>query len=73
MQKTYEDITNAESEFRSNIESYSSDVKGLEDLTKGTEEYKNAIREANNEAVKLINTHKNLKYEINDDGLIEID
>jgi hypothetical protein len=48
-------------------------VEGLDKLTKGTEEYKEAVRQANNAAIELLNTYKNLKYEINDEGLIVID
>lgn len=73
VQKTYEEVQSAESEFRSNMDSYESAVDSLDELTKGTEEYKKAVVEANNAAVKLLNTHKNLKYTINEDGLIEID
>ena len=73
MKATYETVASAEQEFRSNLDTYASGVDSLENLTKGTEEYKDAVRNANNEAIKLLNTYKNLKYEINDEGLIVID
>ena len=70
---TYQTIKTEETEFRNHLTQYDSGVEGLEKLTKGTEEYKDAVRAANEEAVKLINTYKSLKYEINDEGLIVID
>ena len=73
MKATYETVASAEQEFRSHIDTYSSGVEGLDKLTKGTEEYKEAVLQANNAAVELLNTYKNLKYEINDEGLIVID
>lgn len=70
---TYDQIKASETEFRNSIDSYNSGVEGLDKLTKGTEEYKDAVRAANEEAVKLLNTYDDLNYEINEDGLIVIE
>ena len=69
----YDEVKTRETEFRNTMESYDSGVEGLDKLTKGTEEYRDAVRAANDEAVKLINSYDNLSYTINEDGLIVID
>lgn len=56
------------------ISSYEDGKKGLEELTKGTLEYREAVMKANDQAMELIKTHEELAnaYTINADGLIEI-
>ena len=71
--ETAEQIKSTEATFQSHLSEYDSGVKALEKLTKGTEDYKDAVRKANDEALELLKTHKNLKYEINSEGLIVID
>lgn len=71
IQKHYEDVKNTETEFRSNISEYQDGIEGLKELTKGTDEYKEAVRKANEEALELLKTHKNLRYTV-EDGLIKI-
>jgi hypothetical protein len=69
---TADQVKATEDDFQSKLDEYDNGVKGLENLTKGTEEYKDAVREANEAAIELLNTHKDLKYEINSEGLIVI-
>lgn len=69
----YGDIKNEYDSLKSAITSYQDVTKSLEEMQKGTVEWYEAISQANEEAMKLINTYDNLKYTINDDGLIEID
>jgi hypothetical protein len=45
---------------------YDNAVDAIKDLTKGTEEYQNAVKEANNAAMELLATNDNLKYTIED-------
>jgi hypothetical protein len=47
------------------VSGYESAKQGLDDLTKGTTEYKQAVMEANEKALELIKTNKNLSYTIN--------
>jgi hypothetical protein len=42
-------------------------------MTKGTDEWREAISKANDEAKALIKSVKGLEYTVNSDGLIEID
>ena len=69
----YNDAKAEYDDFTSTLNSYKDGVEGLEELTKGTVEYREAIVSANQEALKLIENHKNLKYSINSEGLIVID
>jgi hypothetical protein len=41
-------------------------------LVKGTDEYKETVIKANEEALKLLDTYKDLEYEVTADGLIII-
>ena len=70
---SYEEVKSSATEFRDTISKYNEGVAGLDELTKGTKEYEEAIRNANESALTLLKTYKNLKYEINEEGLIEID
>jgi hypothetical protein len=76
-QKMGEELSRAKSQydsFSSAASNYDSAISGLDGLVKGTAEYKEAVFNANEEALKLIDTYKGLKYEVDDDsGLIIID
>ena len=58
--------------FSSTASQYNDLVKSMDELTKGTVEYTEALFKANEQALELINNNKNLKYTI-EDGLIKID
>ena len=80
-----EDLTTAEQEakeaadnLRSSIEGYDSAVEKLQECKRGTEEWRDALLEANEAAVDIINTASGLSgedirdlYSRNSDGLIE--
>lgn len=53
--------------------SYNTAKDNLDDLTKGTVEYTDAVREANDAVLELINNYDGIKYSVNSDGLIELD
>jgi len=68
-QQAYENL-------KATIESYDKAYNAINTLQKGTEEWKNAIRESNIEALKLIDSLKLIKdadYTIDKDGIIRID
>ena len=83
--KAVEELTTAEQEakeaadnLRTTIESYDSAVEKLEACKRGTEEWRNALLEANEAAVNVLNTASGLSgedirdlYSRNSDGLIE--
>ena len=72
--ENYNELKAAESAFRDNISSYTEAVNSLDQLTKGTTAYKEAVIAANEEALKLLETNDNLQYTIDEEtGLIEID
>lgn len=59
--------------FTENIQTYKDAKEGMASLTRGTVEYQQAIIKANDAAMQLLNTYKDLQYTINSEGLIEID
>lgn len=59
------------SEMLNTMSEYKEGVKSLEELTKGTTEYQQAILKANEAALELINTYK-LTQQTTKDGLIQI-
>lgn len=83
--KAVEELTTAEQEakdaadnLRSSIESYDSAVEKLQSCKRGTEEWRDALLEANEAAVNVLNTASGLSgedirdlYSRNSDGLIE--
>ena len=83
--KAVEELTTAEQEakeaadnLRSAIEAYDSAIEKLEDCKRGTEEWRDALLEANEAAVNVLNTASGLSgedirdlYSRNSDGLIE--
>lgn len=82
-----EDLTNAEQEakeaadnLRSSIENYDSAVEKLQECKRGTDEWRDALLEANDAAIDVINNASGLSgediknlYSRNADGLIEFD
>ena len=60
-------------EFTSAVEAYETAASGIEGLVYGTDEFREAVINANDEALKLIDTVEGLEYSIDDDGLIIID
>ncbi len=69
----YKEAQEAQSQFASNLDNYKNAKTGLAALTEGTTEYKEKLLEANAAALELIQNYNNLKYSINNEGLIEID
>ena len=66
-------VQQAYTDFASKTDAYKDAKKGLSELTKGTEEYEDAILKANEAAMDLLNSYEGLQYTINSDGLIVID
>lgn len=64
--EAYEDL-------RDTIESYDSAVESLEGLTKGTDEFTDAVMEANEAARKLIDTYGLTSTGVDENGVIQID
>lgn len=60
-------------DFQKTISSYETAIEGLDKLVKGTDEYRDAIREANEQAKALIESQQDLEgqYHYNTEGLIE--
>ena len=63
--------TSAE-ELKNTFDSYDSAVNAIKECTKGTQEYYEALNNANQAALELINNNPEIKYSTNNDGLIEI-
>lgn len=61
---SYDNAKAAAKNFNNQTDTYNNARNALEDLTQGTEEYANAILTANDAAMQLLETNKNLKYEI---------
>lgn len=73
-QENYDKQKESYNTFKASADEYNSAIEGLEKLTKGTVEYEEAVQKANEQALKLLETNKNLSYEYNSEtGLIEID
>ena len=53
-------------EFNNQVSTFESASKGIEGLTKGTQEYRDAVFEANQAAMALIESNSSLKYSIKD-------
>jgi hypothetical protein len=66
LENTYNTVKAAHDEFMNKASNYDNAVDAIKDLTKGTEEYQNAVKEANNAAMELLATNDNLKYTIED-------
>lgn len=61
--------------FKEATSDYQDSIDAIDQLTKGTQEYKKAVEEANEKARELIETYglKQSDYELNAEGIIEID
>lgn len=68
----YQSMLEAKNAFDSNVTKYDEAKRGIEGLTEGTTEYINAVREANDVALELIKNNHDLKYSVDDNGLINI-
>ena len=73
LKESYQGIKVEYDNLKNTISDYSSAREGIDELTKGTVEFKQAIFEANEKASELINNYDGLQYSVNSDGLIEID
>lgn len=69
----YQKASEAYQQFTGNLNAYESAQKGLEGLTEGTEEYRQAVLKANEAAMELLNTYEGLTYTTDKNGLITID
>ena len=69
----YSNAKDSYNSFISATEGYKTAVNGIKELTRGTDEYNEAIKAANEEATKLLDTYEGLQYTVDDDGLILID
>lgn len=68
----HEKVAQATEQFKNNINSYKEATNALNDLTTGTLKYQEALLKANEQALDLIQNHKDLKYTI-ENGQIIID
>lgn len=69
-----DEATNKFKELKDAVSDYENGVKSLADLTKGTQEFEDAIEKANEAAKKLIKTYNIKNWSIDQDtGLIKID
>lgn len=69
----YEDATAAVEEFKSAASNYQDCIDEIAELTRGTDEYTQAVLRANEAAEQLLDNNPNIKYSIGSDGLINID
>ena len=74
MKKVYEETKKAAEELKSTIDDYNDSINAMEDLKKGTLAYKEALMEANEKALELLNTYDFLSQYMsrNNEGLIVI-
>ena len=72
LEANLEIVKSSYSDFQSKVSAFESAEKGIEGLTKGTKEYSQAVYEANQVAMSLIETNKDLKYSVKD-GVITFD
>lgn len=74
LKKAYDNAKTSSDTLKSTLEGYQDSLKNIESLTEGTTEFKQAIVEANDKALKLLETNKELaKYATRDsNGLITI-
>ena len=69
----YGQVSDAYSDFTSKLNAYDEAQKGLKDLTKGTDEYRDAVLKANDATIELLKKYEDLHYTVNEDGLIILD
>lgn len=68
----YQKVTEANQKFNDTLSNYQQGIDKLKGLTKGTVEYQQAVLEANEQAMALLETNKDLQYTVKD-GVIQID
>ena len=73
MAETYETVKDKYDQMKNTISSYEDAVTGIKKLTEGTTEFKEAVSQANQEALELIENYEGLKYSTDENGLINID
>lgn len=72
LQKNYDTVKASYDDFMSKASNYESAVDSVAELTKGTQEYEDAVKAANDAAMELLATNDNLAYTI-ENGQIVID
>ena len=72
LKKNYETVKAAQEEFNNTSSNYENARNAIDNLTKGTEEYTQAVQAANEQAMALLEINKDLAYTI-EDGQIKID
>lgn len=71
--QAYNDANNALNQLQSDISAYKESQKAIDSLTVGTEEWKNAISDANKEVLNLMNNYSGLsQYVTNENGRLII-
>ena len=73
-QTQFEETTKAVEEFKASLEDFNTAIENIDNLTKGTKAYEEAIEAANEKAMELIKANdllKNKDWKYNSDGLIE--
>lgn len=73
LKEAYNETKQAYEDLKSSISDYHEARDALSELTKGTNEWREAITEANEKALELINNYEGLEYIIDENGLINID
>lgn len=71
--ESYNKLKEAHSNLVSGFTGYENEIEGLNKLTKGTTEYREALIQANDAAYELINKYHDLEYSVNAEGLVVID
>lgn len=74
LQNEFEETEQAYEDLKSSIDNYQSNLEAIQRLAKGTEEWKNKVKELNNEVLNLLENYPELaKYiNINSDGAFVI-
>ena len=70
LKTSYDNIKSAQDEFNNQVDAYNNAQNAVSNLTRGTEEYAEAIRTANDAAMELLETNQNLSYEIKDGQVV---
>lgn len=69
----YDRVNESYQNLKNTLSNYQEAKDGISELTKGTQEYKEAVLAANEQALTLLETNKGLEYTVDDNGLINID
>ena len=72
LNENYETVKATQEEFLNKASEYSQAADALKDMTEGTDEYREAVKKANEAAMELIETNGNLAYKI-ENGQIIVD